>query len=450
MLFVRNAAQLMAIFCLFLGSSACFKTPPMPTPLITVGDAHSCAYDTLNGLRCWGDNSNGQVQPPAGLSGLTSLAAGHQFTCAGKSSGVSCWGLNDQQQLNAPALTGVLKVTAGYDHACAIHSGGVSCWGSNANGQLNGQPIFNNPLGIAAGGFHTCVLDNDGVKCWGQNDAGQTDVPPLINPSKLAAGGKHNCVLDTGSLLCWGDNSLGQLDNIPTLSNLKSLSAGAAHSCVVDDSGVRCWGGNSSLNNSSLNILNVRELTWPEQVVVGGEDGGEVHACAYHLQGIACWGDNSKGQAHYPGAIYGKVYRAEIEIDVAPAGVWAVLTDLNSYPLWNPFTIQMRSTLQVGEPIIMRVKMAPNFAVIQTMYVMLIEPNHKACWGTQNNFPQLQSAARCQWLEPLDGGTRTRYVTEDYIQGKTVPIVKQLFENNLLVNFANLAAALKARAEALY
>ncbi len=46
--------------------------------------------------------------------------------------------------------------------------------------------------------------------------------------------------------------------------------------------------------------------------------------------------------------------------------------------------------------------------------------------------------------------TRTRYVTEDLIEGTLNPIVNALFDSDVQNGFDNVASSLKTRAEELY
>ena len=112
-------------------------------------------------MRCWGENTNGQLgdgstiqrTTSVAVSGLTDAAnmdAGYAFACAVRSNDTAvCWGLNNRGQLgngtttssSTPvAVTGlstVRRVTAGYEHACAaLSDGAVRCWGANDQGQL--------------------------------------------------------------------------------------------------------------------------------------------------------------------------------------------------------------------------------------------------------------------------------------------------------------------------
>jgi alpha-tubulin suppressor-like RCC1 family protein len=129
---------------------------------VATGYTHTCAITAAGGVKCWGSNvagalglaSGSGVTTPVDVAGLTSgvraIAAGGSFTCALTDAGaVKCWGDNSQGQLGNGVVnsaapvdvtglgSGVVAVAAGYAHACAIDiRGDVECWGANGNGQI--------------------------------------------------------------------------------------------------------------------------------------------------------------------------------------------------------------------------------------------------------------------------------------------------------------------------
>jgi alpha-tubulin suppressor-like RCC1 family protein len=179
---------------------------------ISAGWYHTCALLGTGAVKCWGFNIYGQLGDgtetnrvtPVDVSGLsfgvTAISAGHKHTCAVLSSGaVKCWGDNSSGQLGDGTTTkrltpvdvsglssGVTAISAGQNHTCALFStGAVKCWGDNSSGQLGDgtttqrlTPVDVSGLSsgvaqIATGDSTACALLGTGaVKCWGANGFG--------------------------------------------------------------------------------------------------------------------------------------------------------------------------------------------------------------------------------------------------------------------------------------
>ncbi len=199
---------------------------------ITSGLFHDCALTTAGGVKCWGNNFSGQLGDnstrdrlvPVEVSGLArgmaAISAGGDHTCALTiGGGVKCWGNNSYGQLGDGTTTqrlipvdvaglgsGVASISAGAEHTCArTTAGGVKCWGYNPFGQLGDNstthritPVDVLGLGsgvaaIAAGaGDHACALTTAGaVKCWGSNTNGELG-------DDLVGGATHLCAHHLG------------------------------------------------------------------------------------------------------------------------------------------------------------------------------------------------------------------------------------------------------------
>lgn len=181
---------------------------------IAAGVSHTCAITEQGGVKCWGFNFFGQLGSgktsfqelrPVDVVGLGSsakaIAIGASHSCSLMSlNGMKCWGANSQGQLGNGTYNDLLvptdvvglqsnlhAITAGQYHTCALVTQGLTkCWGFNGFGQLGlgttisqSLPVDVSGLSsgvkyIAAGTSHTCaVTDQDEVKCWGLNQYGQ-------------------------------------------------------------------------------------------------------------------------------------------------------------------------------------------------------------------------------------------------------------------------------------
>ena len=143
------------------------------------GVAHRCAILDDATLKCWGNNSSGQLGLGDAL--VRGAAAGEMG--------------NNLPTVDLGTGRTAKQVVGGNNHTCALlDTRAVKCWGSNAFGKLGlgdssnrgssaGQmgdnlPVVNlgsgrTALQLAAGQSSTCaLLDNRQVKCWGGNSGG--------------------------------------------------------------------------------------------------------------------------------------------------------------------------------------------------------------------------------------------------------------------------------------
>jgi hypothetical protein len=157
---------------------------------------------------------------------------------------VAGWGDNSWGQLTPPAdLTNAVAIAAGGSHSLALRSDGtVAAWGENGNadGLFAGQSTppwgLNKVIAVAAGDYHSVALQSDGtIVAWGDNSQGQCDLPPgLGRVVAIAAGAGHTLALKAdGSVAAWGVNWSGQCDTPPGLTNVLAITAGSAHSVVL-------------------------------------------------------------------------------------------------------------------------------------------------------------------------------------------------------------------------
>lgn len=118
--------------------------------------------------------------------------------------------------------------------------------------------------------------------------------------------------------------------------------------------------------------------------------------------------------------------RAEIEIDAEPGTVWDVLTDFGAYPEWNPFIKAIDGDQRPGGRL--RARLQPPGARGFTMKptVTVNEPGRAFGWlGRLGGVPRLFDGAHRFELEPIDGGSRTRFVQSEGFRGVLLPFVRR-------------------------
>jgi alpha-tubulin suppressor-like RCC1 family protein len=193
--------------------------------LLAVGSDHACAVvaagsqtDAGNQVACWGKNNEAQVSPSAcpqsdcitpairsDLPTTTGVLAGNAFTCALASDGsVRCFGDNSYGELgHAPESSG--------DQGSADLEAGL--------GVFNPTPVPASATSVASliggGNQAACALLASGAaECWGQVTSGGTSTPTAVTglPVMKALGSYDSAYVcgfaaADGSIWCWTPGS---------------------------------------------------------------------------------------------------------------------------------------------------------------------------------------------------------------------------------------------------
>lgn len=139
----------------------------------------------------------------------------------------------------------------------------------------------------------------------------------------------------------------------------------------------------------------------------------------------------------------------KVEIAAPIELVWEILLDLDSYGEWNPFTYRVDTTLKIGDPVDLYVRMPKRGDRMQTEQVRIVEEPNTLSWGTKLGFEFLLKAQRYQCLKSIDDN-RCEYSTWDDFDGALTWLVVGLFGEDMLNGFNNMSYALKERAELKY
>ncbi len=135
---------------------------------------------------------------------------------------------------------------------------------------------------------------------------------------------------------------------------------------------------------------------------------------------------------------------AVIDIDAGPMDVWAVLTDLASYPQWNPLFRAASGRIAVGETII--IKGAPaaggRFMTVKVK-VLACEPGAELRWTA--GLKAIIGGEHAFVLTPA--GLGTRLVQSETFGGLLVPFSGKVLAR-AEASFRELNEALRRRVEA--
>jgi alpha-tubulin suppressor-like RCC1 family protein len=163
-------------------------------------------------VRAWGRSVEGQTTVPAGLSGVTAIAAGGLHSLALKSDGtVVAWGSNSDGQATVPAgLTTQTAQLASVNAPASDGTNGIVVL-NTANPNLAPGMLVTG-AGITSGAFIVSInVDNKTLTLSEKNIvlATQTSVSLTISSSvvAIAAGYYHNLALrSNGTVVAWGRN----------------------------------------------------------------------------------------------------------------------------------------------------------------------------------------------------------------------------------------------------
>jgi len=141
------------------------------------------------------------------------------------------------------------------------------------------------------------------------------------------------------------------------------------------------------------------------------------------------------------------VIEHRLRIDAPAPTVWEVISNLDCYPEWNPFVVACSSTLAVGDPIRMRVRVLPGLAQRQTERILDHEPGRRLCYGIPASALGALTSRRSHEVTALTP-ERAEYVSRFELDGWLAPLVSLLLGRRLAAGFESMSLALQARAEA--
>ena len=290
------------------GSSKAFRVAR--GSLVSSGNyGHFVVVKSDGTVGAFGDNSAGQLNVPAGLTGVVAVAAGEGSAMALKADGtVVEWG--SLWMGAAPAgLSGVVAIARGTSHALALKADGtVVAWGYNASGQCNVPAGLTGVVAIAGSVSSSFALKSDGtVVAWGTNAYGQMDIPPGLSGVVALSASSYGPVAalkSDGTVVCWGKNTSGQATVPAGLSGVVAVAAGENHTVALKADGtVVAWGGGTSFTPTGWNG---NLVPWNLANVIAIDASSDATYAIRADGSVVWWGQRGSYGAHW---VNGEIYR---------------------------------------------------------------------------------------------------------------------------------------------
>lgn len=112
----------------------------------------------------------------------------------------------------------------------------------------------------------------------------------------------------------------------------------------------------------------------------------------------------------------------EVIIEASPSRVWAVLTDSDAYPRWNPFIRSMNGRLQEGETISIEVTPPGRSSMRFRPLVLVAKPEKELRWLGSLGIPGLFDGEHAFQLTQL-ALHQTLFRQSERFRGLLVPLI---------------------------
>ena len=144
--------------------------------------------------------------------------------------------------------------------------------------------------------------------------------------------------------------------------------------------------------------------------------------------------------------MYREVIDTEIEIDASAETVWRVLTDLASYPEWNPMIRRASGELQPGARLKIRFEPEGSRGHTFRPKLLVVDANRELRWLGWPRFPRLFDTEHYWIIDERPGG-KTHLLHGTVVYGLLAPLGGKAMERSSRGPFEMMNRAHKERAE---
>jgi hypothetical protein len=142
------------------------------------------------------------------------------------------------------------------------------------------------------------------------------------------------------------------------------------------------------------------------------------------------------------------VYRTTFPIEASSEVVWAVLSDFERYPEWNPSVPSIAGELQVGSTVSLTLAMPGRPSPNVKARLVEVEPQRRLRWHGNVGADRLFAGDRDFVIEPA-GGDAVRVTHVEDVSGALFPVFRLVMGSAIQRHHDGFNTALKQRAEEL-
>lgn len=143
---------------------------------------------------------------------------------------------------------------------------------------------------------------------------------------------------------------------------------------------------------------------------------------------------------------FGKEIRTQILIKSSPDKVWAILTDFEKYPNWNPFIVYVAGELREGRKLKIRIHPPDLKPSAFSPKVLIVDRVKRIVWQGRLLLPRVFDGKHM--FELIDNGNgTTTFVQREIFRGILVGLFKKKLNTNTKKGFEEMNKKLKELAE---
>jgi len=135
-----------------------------------------------------------------------------------------------------------------------------------------------------------------------------------------------------------------------------------------------------------------------------------------------------------------------IRINASPERIWAVLTDLPRYPVWNPFIRRIKGELTEGHRLTVELQPSGSSGMTIRPVFLKVDVTRELRWKGHLFISGLFDGEHIFEIRPLDNQS-SLFIQREIFSGLLLPLFEGMLKGGTARGFAEMNKALKEQAE---